>query len=1162
MQLLLTQRSRTSIVSVLVLFYLLRLVIPYGNHLLVPYQLFVAAIAICYLLRNRCVVDVLKSFTRNYFIPIIVLIISIIFFIFFSDHHKILTIDFAHAINAFVVIFIIYAMLQTKDDLYIFFSKLRVQIIAAAGIVATLGLVKLMLMFKGITIPFLAVVVYPKGSSLTFDGNFFSLFLLLAMVLLFKSLFQKNTPRKSLLYQLVLFVISACALLTLSRRGLLVLAIICSAIFIMFLISVFKRNGKLYFFKRNVVFYLSAVCLVGVLLGCYLFVATPLKRNEMLLNSSFTQSLSDYFTSFVYETRSIYDDKASYYDVKKNMWEGEFDSRYPYSGWGRGEYTPVYELTGDSCEMVPKGSVGYKIDKQFKSSAWNGNAHFYSLTFSHKINPHKVYTPYVYCYVSEDFNGDRVFLNGTSKTRLRGSLNSFYDLSQKGKWQKLQISTFADSGIFDTYLYAAKYNAQSFDSLTGYFIFAYPSIDSLDFSFKNPITWMQRDYTPVYPLRGRNVEIVPDSTIGVKVDRNTGPFTTDKYVSGLLEYETEAGTGFYSSIYCYVSPDFNGGNVRMGINGTGIISYDIVQRGSWQKLEIISEGMGNKISSYFAFDLPHIDSINKLEGYVIFAYPQFGKKDLAQLGYNFNEKTGSVAVVFPVVNNSGVDPKDPLSWSSRPYVPSHPLYGNNAGIVPRGSIGLRIDRNCGATASNKFVNRLLDFKTELGRNYISSIYCYVSPDFNGEKVRIGTYGSGVVMYNMNRKGSWQKLEVNSVGNGYNSYSYIAFEKPDAQSLSWLSGYVIFAYPDVDDYSYNPKKVRTYAPNNQCKIVAKLQGKNVGIVPYGSEGLLLDKDVSGNDWRNVFYSVCRIIPLNTNEGDSVRASIFCYESADFNGFSRIEAHGKEGVVPKRCTNYDSKRRGTWQRLESKTVSSGGEMSIDLFVGQRDVKDFSTLEGHVIFAYPEFWVKKNGKWSPYEELTRTVSSNINIKKILPPAPKKKDNVIPVKQDSRIEVDTTKATSVSDTVQFGNIDNVFAGPRVERWRYAWYIFSTEYKWWQRIIGGGFGYTKKFANVFKVETGFDYPHNPMISVLLYSGVLGLLLYLWILVDVFRYYWRYRKEHWQWMLCFYITFFFAFFSANGPFDPAVMGFFTLLPYFINHIHQTEPTSSSQLDNI
>ena len=51
---------------------------------------------------------------------------------------------------------------------------------------------------------------------------------------------------------------------------------------------------------------------------------------------------------------------------------------------------------------------------------------------------------------------------------------------------------------------------------------------------------------------------------------------------------------------------------------------------------------------------------------------------------------------------------------------------------------------------------------------------------------------------------------------------------------------------------------------------------------------------------------------------------------------------------------------------------------------------------------------------------------------------------------------------------------------------------------MGGGFNFLSWYGYYFlKDKTKSDWPHNPFISILLYSGIIGLILYIYLLYKV-----------------------------------------------------------------
>ena len=126
-----------------------------------------------------------------------------------------------------------------------------------------------------------------------------------------------------------------------------------------------------------------------------------------------------------------------------------------------------------------------------------------------------------------------------------------------------------------------------------------------------------------------------------------------------------------------------------------------------------------------------------------------------------------------------------------------------------------------------------------------------------------------------------------------------------------------------------------------------------------------------------------------------------------------------------------------------------------------------------------------------------------------------------------------------------------RTSRWLYANELWMSEYKWYNKLIGHGHDYLLWYGKKFNYNVP-DWPHNPFISILLYSGVIGLLLYFWLLFKVVSLYLKYRKQYGIAFFGFLITFFFSFFSGGHPFDPPIMGFFIMLPFLIHSIHKRD----------
>lgn len=86
--------------------------------------------------------------------------------------------------------------------------------------------------------------------------------------------------------------------------------------------------------------------------------------------------------------------------------------------------------------------------------------------------------------------------------------------------------------------------------------------------------------------------------------------------------------------------------------------------------------------------------------------------------------------------------------------------------------------------------------------------------------------------------------------------------------------------------------------------------------------------------------------------------------------------------------------------------------------------------------------------------------------------------------------------ETMQLAQAQESFS-PRTDRWDYAAQLFD-ESNPIEFLFGQGFGYLTDFANKFNTGEVEDYPHNPFLSTLLYSGLLGLMLLISLIIYSF----------------------------------------------------------------
>jgi len=167
-------------------------------------------------------------------------------------------------------------------------------------------------------------------------------------------------------------------------------------------------------------------------------------------------------------------------------------------------------------------------------------------------------------------------------------------------------------------------------------------------------------------------------------------------------------------------------------------------------------------------------------------------------------------------------------------------------------------------------------------------------------------------------------------------------------------------------------------------------------------------------------------------------------------------------------------------------------------------------------------------------------------------------PMYADENIDlIDVLEESRISRKQQNGNRKLLFK--RTVRWKYAKEVWSTEYSWPNKIFGRGFDYLEQFGQKFYPgEDRIDYPHNPIISSFLYSGIIGGLYYIFFLVLSFWYYWKYRKHHLLFFILYLITFVFVFISSDSHFNVPIFAMLSLVPFITRfRMLETQKETSS-----
>lgn len=357
-------------------------------------------------------------------------------------------------------------------------------------------------------------------------------------------------------------------------------------------------------------------------------------------------------------------------------------------------------------------------------------------------------------------------------------------------------------------------------------------------------------------------------------------------------------------------------------------------------------------------------------------------------------------------------------------------------------------------------------------------------------------------------------------------------------------------------------------------VFPLEGENVEIVPKTARGYLMNKNCNSHTWNNNAYSFTVIGHSKVTQGDKLCSSVFCYVSKDFDG-ENAYLFAEGSVIGDRTAIYDMNKKGSWQKLNLNLNCINGESLVSIYFNKYGVSDFSSLNGYVIFAYPEYRIFNDSdgtinyfdsKYSSHIYLRNKMEEyddkdspkHLNSKQesqklgllFLP------SNVNftflqndPINRINKLFVEDSIYIKFNKNLQIDSVTSSFFSDRICRWKFAKEIFFKEFSTSQKLFGGGFLFLNWYGYVFvKDKYASDWPHNPFLAILLYSGLFGIIFYILSIWLAIYYYYIYFKNNFLYFIFFMIIFFFSFFSGSSPFDPPILGFFTLLPFFMHRI--------------
>jgi len=486
------------------------------------------------------------------------------------------------------------------------------------------------------------------------------------------------------------------------------------------------------------------------------------------------------------------------------------------------------------------------------------------------------------------------------------------------------------------------------------------------------------------------------------------------------------------------------------------------------------------------------------------------------------------------------DSKDPDSWGIYGLKTVYPLTGRNRHIIPPGTKGILLDSTLKVSSSYSDARKYIKVYEDTliaGVSMRASVFCYLSEDFNG-KARLFLKGSldGQVLYDMTKKGEWQELIINKISKKGIAKFYMTLSKDDAVNFSSMKEYAVFAYPSLQKIEFNKYDPRSWGRRNTV-VVYPLEGSNVEIVPHRAKGILLDSTSNSSSRANKAHTYTQIFYDTIKKGDQVELSVYCYMSEDFEGeMARLFCQGAAGNQDL----YDMSNKGIWQKMSIIVTSKGGVISGYLYMSRDNASNFGGMKGYVIFSFSDHKIIPNeiSLSNSRNYISPHTSSLFLFNEFISDI----HNMIMQKQQSN------DSLVIEDDIIDELLQNNFAGERIARWKYAYDLFS-EYPLINKIFGGGFTYMYSYGERFwGSKERLDYPHNPIISSFLYSGIIGGLFYIYFLIITFWYYWKYRKHHMVFFIMYLVTFFFAFFSGNSHFNIPIFAFLSFIPFITRYV--------------
>ncbi len=135
---------------------------------------------------------------------------------------------------------------------------------------------------------------------------------------------------------------------------------------------------------------------------------------------------------------------------------------------------------------------------------------------------------------------------------------------------------------------------------------------------------------------------------------------------------------------------------------------------------------------------------------------------------------------------------------------------------------------------------------------------------------------------------------------------------------------------------------------------------------------------------------------------------------------------------------------------------------------------------------------------------------------------------------------------------------GSRMPRFEFAWIRFTEEYSIAQMLFGNGFSYLEDMGAAFDTSVGYDYPHNFLLSALLYGGLSQTLVLCALIVGALKYYGQHRSDFGPFLIMFVFSLFFGLTSSNSIYNVELLYLLLVMAAF--PWGSREPAPSTGID--